>query len=254
MKKFIRFDKILYYMKSLIIFILILFSNCSYSQDYTKRSKIDSISFFFATNSSEVQISERELKFCKKYLDTNYEAAVFSFTDPRGSSEKNEKLSLSRNKSVTFFLQANGIKKIVQSKSFGERKILKDTDSLNRRVDVIIYKIERISMNQKINLDLNFQNTRDVLLTESQPKVLELAKFLKENKEINIELHGHVCCGPEMQLSLDRARRVKRILVENGIDPKRISTFGHSNTQPVAKEDTEEGMMKNRRVEIIYKK
>lgn len=241
-------------MKQLLTLLLLFSNNFIYSQDLTKRSKIDSISFFFATNSSEIQISEKELNFCKKYLDTNYEAAVFSYTDPRGSTEKNEKLSMSRNKSVTFFLQANGIKKIVQSKSFGERKLLKDSDSLNRRVDVIIYKLERISLNQKMNLDLNFQNTLDILLPESQPKVLELAKFLNEHKEINIELHGHVCCSPHMKLSQDRARRVKRILVENGIDPKRITTFGHSNTQPIAKEDTEEGMTKNRRVEIIYKK
>lgn len=241
-------------MKQLLTLSLLLLNNYIFSQDLIKRSKIDSISFFFATNSSEIQISEKELNFCKKYLDTNYEAAIFSYTDPRGLTEKNEKLSLSRNKSVTFFLQANGIKKIVQSKSYGERKLLKGTDSLNRRVDVIIYKLERISMNQKMNLDLNFQNTLDILLPESQPKVLELAKFLNEHKEINIELHGHVCCSPHMKLSLDRARRVKRILVENGIDPKRIATFGHSNTQPIAKEDTEEGMTKNRRVEIIYKK
>lgn len=241
-------------MRLFLTLSLLFFQFIIFSQQLERRIKIDSISFFFATNSSEVQISERELNFCKKYIDSNFEAAVFSFTDPRGSIDKNDKLSVSRNKSVSFFLKANGIKRIVQNKSFGERKLLKETDSLNRRVDVLIYRIERIELNQKINLNLNFQNTLAILIPESQSKVLELAKFLNENKEIKIELHGHVCCSPHMQLSLDRARAVKRILISNGIDPKRIETFGHSNTQPIAKEDTEEGMLKNRRVEIIYKK
>ena len=53
-----------------------------------------------------------------------------------------------------------------------------------------------------------------------------------------------------MDLSFLRAKAVTRILVENGISPGRISIIGYGDTRPIASNETNEGRVKNRRVEV----
>ena len=53
-----------------------------------------------------------------------------------------------------------------------------------------------------------------------------------------------------MDLSFLRAKAVTRILVENGISPGRISIMGYGDTRPIASNETKEGRVKNRRVEV----
>lgn len=52
------------------------------------------------------------------------------------------------------------------------------------------------------------------------------------------------------ELSLLRAKAVADILVDNGISPDRISVIGHGDTRPIASNETVEGRVKNRRVEV----
>ncbi|MBI5666086.1 MAG: OmpA family protein [Nitrospirae bacterium] len=53
-----------------------------------------------------------------------------------------------------------------------------------------------------------------------------------------------------MELSLLRAKAVASILMDNGISPDRISVAGYGETRPIASNETDEGKIKNRRVEI----
>jgi OOP family OmpA-OmpF porin len=52
------------------------------------------------------------------------------------------------------------------------------------------------------------------------------------------------------QLSKKRAEAVKAELVANGADPKKITTVGHGEDNPIADNSTREGRAKNRRVKI----
>ncbi len=52
------------------------------------------------------------------------------------------------------------------------------------------------------------------------------------------------------QLSEKRAEAVKAELVANGADPKKITTVGYGEDNPIADNSTREGRAKNRRVEI----
>ncbi len=76
----------------------------------------------------------------------------------------------------------------------------------------------------------------------------------KNNYEI--ELLGHVCCGPDgsegfnnrtgtKSLSLDRAKAVYDYLIDNGIDKNRMSYFGMAGSYPTGKD-----VKYDRRVEI----
>lgn len=53
-----------------------------------------------------------------------------------------------------------------------------------------------------------------------------------------------------MELSFLRAKAVADILVKNGISLDRISVTGYGDARPAASNDTYEGRLKNRRVEI----
>ena len=91
-------------------------------------------------------------------------------------------------------------------------------------------------------------------MPESIPVLKDLLKLMNDNPGLEVEIGGHVCCGPSMELSVLRAKRVYDYLVENGIAKKRLTYKGYSFDKPIAKEDTEEGKMLNRRVEITVLK
>jgi len=88
----------------------------------------------------------------------------------------------------------------------------------------------------------------------------DVVETLKAHPDIYVRLGGHTdSIGPaeyNMNLSVRRAESVKDFLIEHGIDPKRLTTRGYGETQPVAPNtkpdgsDNPEGRAKNRRVEI----
>ncbi len=52
-------------------------------------------------------------------------------------------------------------------------------------------------------------------------------------------------------LSLARAQAVEAYLVQNGLDPSKLSVVGYGDTRPIASNATKEGRAKNRRVELV---
>jgi outer membrane protein OmpA-like peptidoglycan-associated protein len=53
-----------------------------------------------------------------------------------------------------------------------------------------------------------------------------------------------------MELSFLRAKAVGDMLIKNGISSERISVIGYGDTRPIASNETYEGRVKNRRVEV----
>jgi outer membrane protein OmpA-like peptidoglycan-associated protein len=112
--------------------------------------------------------------------------------------------------------------------------------------------------------DLFYEGNKAVLLKKSEPILLKVLLFMQMNKDIKIEIGGHVNypknntgayikgAGPfEQELSDNRAKMVYDFLVANGIAKERMRWKGYSNTQmkfPYTKEERE--MAQNRRVEI----
>jgi outer membrane protein OmpA-like peptidoglycan-associated protein len=102
---------------------------------------------------------------------------------------------------------------------------------------------------------INFATDSDEIVGNKSFKVLKaVKKILEANAEMKIRIEGHTDnVGPKaynMDLSKRRAESVKKWLVENGIDEKRIETVGHGPTKPLAENDTKQGRAKNRRVEF----
>lgn len=99
-------------------------------------------------------------------------------------------------------------------------------------------------------------STNSAELQQQSRVVLEaFAEYLKEHKELKIEIDGHTDnVGNEKDneaLSNNRAYSVKGLLEELGVDGSRINAKGFGASKPVADNTTEEGRAKNRRTEFL---
>ncbi|WP_439481080.1 OmpA family protein [Cyclobacterium plantarum] len=102
---------------------------------------------------------------------------------------------------------------------------------------------------------LLFQRSTVVLADSSGLVQLEeLAAYLMDHPKTVISVDGHTdnygSSRLNERLSLDRAQKVRDILVENGVDVEQIRVNGWGGTRPIASNRTARGRAKNRRVEI----
>ena len=83
----------------------------------------------------------------------------------------------------------------------------------------------------------------------------KLLSILLKIEDRSFLIVGHTAlAGTEktrMKLSLERAKTIADFFINNGIEGNRILFTGKGAKEPVAPNDTEENMQKNRRVEII---
>jgi outer membrane protein OmpA-like peptidoglycan-associated protein len=99
-----------------------------------------------------------------------------------------------------------------------------------------------------------FEFNKSVLLQKPFPELNRLANFMKEHPDVKIQINGHTdevgSAEYNKKLSKERAEAVANYLIQNGIRQDRLKTKGFGNSEPIAPNDTEEGRLKNRRVEI----
>lgn len=88
----------------------------------------------------------------------------------------------------------------------------------------------------------------------SRPTLDEIAAILRRHPDVKVVVLAHTCnMGSEeynLDLSERRAKSVKAYLVKRGVPPPSIRFRGKGFSEPIASNDTEEGRVKNRRVEF----
>ncbi len=93
-----------------------------------------------------------------------------------------------------------------------------------------------------------------ILLSASEQVLDKAYATMKDNPDIEVEIHGHTDNKGKpsynLKLSLARANSVKAYLVKKGISAKRIGTRGFAAVRPIATNDTDEGRQRNRRIEF----
>lgn len=109
---------------------------------------------------------------------------------------------------------------------------------------------------QQIQLNnIFFVRSKAVLLPASLPELNRLAEILHENPKLKIQIEGHTDntgdAQENLQLSLERADKIKSYLTQKGISPKRLHAKGYGQTKPLNKNLTETEKKINRRVEFI---
>jgi OOP family OmpA-OmpF porin len=93
---------------------------------------------------------------------------------------------------------------------------------------------------------------------ESEYTLKEIVSLLNNNRDINVYIVGHTdirgTLEHNMELALGRATNVSRILqTAYQVDGERIIPKGVGPLAPVATNDTDAGMQKNRRVELVLR-
>lgn len=106
-----------------------------------------------------------------------------------------------------------------------------------------------------------FQFSKTTLTKEAKAEIENILAYLKENKDISMEIIGYTDSKGKskfnLELSKKRAKVIKAILVKKGISAKRLKTKGMGEKNPVApnknddKSDNLEGRKLNRRVEFV---
>jgi chemotaxis protein MotB len=89
----------------------------------------------------------------------------------------------------------------------------------------------------------------------------QLAKALKDQKDINIMVEGHTDNVPiskksqymqdNWDLSVMRATSITKILIEGGVSPRQVIAAGKGEFSPLIANDNPQNKQKNRRTEII---
>ena len=271
---------------------------CFLSFSFVAQTKTDTLRLLFEIN--EVQSENNFKRIDSLVASLNgmiINVKINGYADFLNSNQYNQSLSQKRADAAKNYLakkvQPAQIQSLV-SKANGE-KFSKDNqspqgDPFQRRVDIIVTpfviqqnndnpiepqkpkalplenpkEIEDLSQGESLALDgLNFVPGRHIVVKEAIPVLNKLLKTMKANKNLKIEIQGHICCliegddgmdmdTHEIKLSENRAKSVYNFLVNNGIDAKRLTYKGYGRTKPkVVPETTPEEEQMNRRVEIM---
>ncbi|MFB2705700.1 MULTISPECIES: flagellar motor protein MotD [Marinobacter] len=113
-------------------------------------------------------------------------------------------------------------------------------------------------------LELNLPNSMLFSSGDAEPhydafQVIEKIATVLRNRDNAIKVEGFTDNQPirtsrfpsNWELSSARASAVARMLMMEGVEPERLAAVGYGQYQPVARNDTEEGRRRNRRVVLL---
>ncbi|HEK1691330.1 membrane protein [Pseudomonas putida] len=104
--------------------------------------------------------------------------------------------------------------------------------------------------------DVLFDTGRADLKNSASRTVLKLVQFLQLNPRRVVRIEGYAdnTGAPEdnLKLSRDRAQAVADMLVDLGVDEKRLQVEGYGDQYPIEANASERGRAQNRRVEIVF--
>jgi len=182
--------------------------------------------------------------------DIKGETVAQTTTDPKtGAYELPAILRRNAGYSINYFNDSSFI--------FSKEITLKDTVEL-KSLKVILPKLRK---GKKYPLStINFYGNSDMYVPAAVPTIQNLCKLMEKNKDLSILIEGHVNCAHDgkpfgaigdMELSQDRAKKIRDYLVRQKINSTRIETTGKGcNDMLFPKANTPGQEEANRRVEI----
>ncbi len=265
--------------------IFILITSFSFAQE----SLSDSISFYYPTNEFKLTTTQKNNLqdfFSKTDGSEIQNTLIKGYTDFVGSEEANKILAQKRTESISkFLIDSLAIKSDLLA--LGEIKNNlnfepKEGIAEDRKTTVLIKyknftivtpknndysyleKIDSLQKGDKITLkNINFKLGSAIITRASIPELNKLVKIMTNNKNLDIEIEGHVCCGHKIEvkkqkmtpdnkwLSGIRAESIYNFLIEKGIDSIRLKHKGYGFTKPLVYPETnEKDRYENRRIEL----
>ena len=101
---------------------------------------------------------------------------------------------------------------------------------------------------------VNFDNDKDALRPDAIAILDDAVATLKANPKVKVEIGGHTDSRNSDWYNLGlgdrRAKAVMQYFVSHGVDADRMTAKSYGESMPIADNETEEGRMQNRRVEL----
>ncbi|HXY40029.1 MAG TPA: OmpA family protein [Vicinamibacteria bacterium] len=103
---------------------------------------------------------------------------------------------------------------------------------------------------------ITFDTNKAEVKPKSKPTLDQIAALLKQDPALKLKVVGHTdmtgLFDANLKLSQARAESVVQVLVaQHGVAASRLRGYGVGPLAPVARNDTDEGRAKNRRVELV---
>lgn len=144
------------------------------------------------------------------------------------------------------------IREVIREVPVEVETVLIDTVYIDKVIEKAIIKRESFVLE-----NVRFKFDEDVLTSESEIILRNVARVLNKYPEEKIEILGHTDNWGTDEYNLDlserRAKSVKQFLVAQDIDSTRLFTAGCGERNPIADNSTSQGRAINRRIEFsIY--
>lgn len=132
-------------------------------------------------------------------------------------------------------------------------------DKQAQRIDEALpgAEVERVGEGIKLTLNensVNFDLNKSTLTAQAKANLDKLVTVFNEYPDTNIQIYGYTDSSGKadynLKLSEQRAAAVRTYLSGKGLKASRFTTIGRGVEDPIASNDTKEGMSKNRRVEF----
>lgn len=200
-------------------------------------------------------------------MDNGLRLLMEGHTDSLTTPERDKRLSKERVNTVIKRLENLNIKKYrLDGKGFGSERLLVLSDydenkTKNRRIELIRTSINETGLREALNKDgkavlhIRFETGKATLRPEEHEIVEEIAKLMNSDESLKISIEGHTddvgSSEANDKLSLERARTIRKELLDMGILSKRLSAVGYGSIKPIVMNNSAENRAKNRRVEIV---
>jgi outer membrane protein OmpA-like peptidoglycan-associated protein len=179
--------------------------------------------------------------------------------------EEGQPVAYEENFSMTFELSDGGVvefrgsatAELLESERMDKEKLASEITGEIDRLNIPDANVRVVDEGISISLeDIKFKPDSAEMLPGEQEKLDRIAGILARYPERDIMVAGHTALAgtveSRVQLSIDRAKVVTNYLLAKKVrPPDRIVVRGYGSDRPIADNSTEEGMRKNRRVEII---
>ncbi|MGH1383976.1 OmpA family protein [Kordia sp.] len=209
---------------------------------------------FVDTENFNLELSKNRANSVTTFLKENYELLINSIEKeakgelPTLTKQQNERIGVKKHRKVS----------VVVSKNDHKPKVVK------RKENIFVIPVKKLQIGRSYSFGkINFKTGRVTLVKSSKKELEKLVRFLKKNRNIHIEVQGHVCCGGNDDsdalnnakgtetLSVDRARFIYKYLISRGISEERLTYKGYAFKAPLYfPEKGARDRSANRRVEI----
>ncbi len=106
-----------------------------------------------------------------------------------------------------------------------------------------------------LGAEVLFETNHAALRPQHYKTLKSIADYLRSQPHREVTVSGHTDDrgGEEYNLALSRRRAeaVATYLINNGVNTRRVRSFGFGSTKPIAPNDSDTGRSKNRRVELL---